>query len=1313
MLRRIIYASLILVLCIPGFAQKPNYQFFENINPGAEATVASCFIQDSQGVIWIGTDKGLFSYDGYSSQQHFAYGQFNNSRINCGVAIGKRHLYLGSDNGLLIYNYQTEKYEEPEIGFPKDIRALVLQKERLWIGTLNGLFTYHLGTHELRKMDRKTYPGLPHETIYSIIRTTNDQIFIGTYNGFCSYSVSTDTFTTIPLPSNIQKNNQFVNSLLEDSSRNCIWIGTEGNLFKYTPATDKIERIETFYENSVKALALDQNRNLLAGTDNGLYIYPSDGTLQHVVHDSRNTSSLSNNIIWSIFTDKEKNIWLGTDNGISLSRFNSHFQYIPIAQITGSGDGNRFSSLFKDSRGNYWFGGTNGLIRFNEISGREQDVIWYKMGSKQYPLWHNRLRHIYEDKDQQLWIATDGGVNRYDYDTRQFIHYNIVDSTGTYNCNWAYHLFEDNNGQFWIATCLGGVFVIDKQRLMQSRTGHYVAEYNYNTQNGLSGMFVNQLVPDRDGNVWVLLYNNAGINKINMETREVTRVNLADIPESESINYILCDDSGNIWAGFRGGVMRFSQGKKQPDVTSLGRFNNNEILSMIEVQQDIWISTTDGIWVVNKESMDARRLNLMDKAFTCQYYNQTDNSVYLGGVDGFAVTSPAIIQTNVLDRPIIITALYVNNEPIAPDKEEESIRYTRRLTLNHKQNNLSFEVSDLPYPLEEKNRFVYQLIPLDQDWNLLKQNTNRITYNNLAYGSYELVVSKLDADGKPSGNGYTLNVKINPPWYYTGWAKSIYLLLGISLILWTINFFRVKSRLKFERIEKERILEQSKSKIDFFTNISHDLKTPLSMIIAPVSKLILEAKNPPEKKQLETVQRNAMKLNSLIHQVLDFNRVDNDTSSLLILSRIEFISFAKSLFAVYEEGATKEKQLNFHFTSNVSKLYMDVDVVKFDSILNNLLSNAVKYTPEGGEITLTIDAREIEGKLGVTVTDTGTGIPEQDIPYIFQRFFQSSKTQGRKEGTGIGLYLVKTYSELHGGGVQVVSQEGTGTSFRLTIPLSVKTEEVELVGTEATDAQKVPETDKPLILIVDDNPEIAEFIQEILQHNYRCLIAENGKIGAELCLELHPDLVIADVMMPVMNGLEMCQRIKKNVPTSTTPIILLTAKNDKETELESIHLNIDAFIAKPFEPEILLSRVEQLLTSKQQMEVKARMEVISAPKAIEAVSYDEKFLANITGIIEDHIADSDLNVNALCQLSGINNKQIYRKLKQLTGMSPVEYIKSIRMKKAAMLLSQQKFSVAEVMYMVGFSNHSYFAKCFQAEFGISPREAGSTGEVTI
>lgn len=312
---------LIYIGCIHcgAYGQKVNYQQFDNIYLGAEASVISCFLQDSEGLIWIGSNKGLFSYDGYSTQQHFMYGERNNTRIYCGIIADNTHLYLGTDNGILVYNYRTDKYEQPETDFPTDVRTMALQGDTLWIGSLNGLYTYQLKDSKLTRFDSK-HSGLPHNTIYSIIHTKENQIYVGTYNGLCRYLPESGEFESIFLPVNRGISNLFVNSLLEDTTRQCIWIGMEGYLFQYIPATGKMNAIEVFHNNSIKSLALDGDGNLLAGTDNGLYVYQNNKEpLQHIIHDSRNIQSLTNNIVWNIFSDQEHNIWLGTDYGISLS----------------------------------------------------------------------------------------------------------------------------------------------------------------------------------------------------------------------------------------------------------------------------------------------------------------------------------------------------------------------------------------------------------------------------------------------------------------------------------------------------------------------------------------------------------------------------------------------------------------------------------------------------------------------------------------------------------------------------------------------------------------------------------------------------------------------------------------------------------------------------------------------------------------------------------------------------------------------------------------------------------------------------------
>lgn len=799
---------LILAYCSSGnvYGQKVNYQQFDNIYLGAEASVISCFLQDSEGLIWVGSNKGLFSYDGYSTQQHFTYGERTNTRIYCGIIADNTYLYLGTDNGILVYNYRTDKYEQPDTDFPTDVRTMVLQGDTLWIGSLNGLYTYQLKSRQLNHFDSKQ-TGLPHNTIYSIIHTKDNQIYIGTYNGLCRYVQASGKFENILLPVNRGGSNLFVNSLLEDTTRQCIWIGMEGYLFQYNPTIGEMKAIEVFHNNSIKSLALDGDENLLAGTDNGLYVYQNDKEpLQHIIHDSRNIQSLTNNIIWNIFSDQEHNIWLGTDYGISLSRYNSALQFVPISQITGTGDGNQFYSLFRDSKGFYWFGGTNGVIRFTHPAGNKHDAIWYRMGDKNHPLSHNRIRHIYEDREQQLWIATDGSINRYDYNTHQFVHYNIVDSTGTYNTNWAYYLFEDTDGKLWIATCLGGIFVVDKHKLIQSAGRSYVADQNYSIHNGLSGMFINQIVPDAEGNVWVLLYNSKGIDKINARTRQVTKLFADELSGEKSPNYLLRDEDGMLWVGFHGGVMRINPKDSSQQSISFGNFSNNEILSMTSVKEHIWVSTTNGLWIIDRRTMDARQQSLTDKRFTSLMFDPEDGNIYLGGADGFGISHPEIQAMSQPEHSILLTALYINNQLMSPHTGENipNIRYTDAIELKYDQNNLAFELSDLPYSLEEKHEFVYRLEGMDKEWNFLQSNTNRITYSNLGYGDYQLVISKVEKSGSPSEHPYILNIKILPPWYYTLCAKIIYILLFLSLIAWVINFFRVKNRLKMERMEKRR-----------------------------------------------------------------------------------------------------------------------------------------------------------------------------------------------------------------------------------------------------------------------------------------------------------------------------------------------------------------------------------------------------------------------------------------------------------------------------------------------------------------------------
>lgn len=1294
------------LLCLfTGVMNAQTYRNFKQVPLNGGASMVASILQDRSGMIWLGTNKGLYSYDGYTVYAHNK-GRNASTLIYCGLDIDGSRLYLGADNGLLVYNYRTDKYESLPCKFPSDIRAMARDGNCIWIGSLQGLFLYDMKKHILKKFDRKRYPNLPHQIIYSIIKASDHRIYVGTYNGLCYFDKNKRRFVRISLPVSKQKCNVFVNSLLEDKWQKCIWIGTEGNLFRYFPLTGKVDRIPGLGDNSMKALSLDDEHRLLVTTDNGLFVCKGNRIETHVLHDSRNSFSISNDVIWSILHDQNGNIWLGTDDGVSMEPCRQDLPFIPISQITGVGAGNHFYSILRDYQGTLWLGGSNGLISSKPSLNSPQTSRWFRVGNRRTPLTHNRIRQIYEDHDRHLWICTDGGLHR--WINGQWHRYDLEDRTRSRNANWAYNMYEDKSGRLWVATCLGGVLVVNKKKLEASKS-YCIADYSFDMSNGLAGMFVNQLAPDAKGHLWILLYN-CGLQRINMRTMRVQNINLKKYTGAHNPSYILSDSQCHVWVGLRGGVLYLGDGDSKPEMLRFHNSSSCETVAMAEVNNEIWVTTDDGIWIVDKKSRKCRRLSSTSKIFSCLYYNHQLNSLYMGSIDGVVETTPERFLTRKPLHPIQLVAVSVNNKLLFSQKGE-GLRFIHSLEFNADENHLVFEFSDLPYSQTEKNRFVYRLENVDDTWIPLPADNNKITFNNLPYGHYKLVISRLNVNGEPS-NSLVVKFRILPPWYLSWWAKWIYAIVLIAFLVWFFNFFRMRNRLKLERKDKECIMEQSRQKLEFFTNISHDFKAPLSMIIAPVSRLLIKKNDGETKKQLELIQRSAMKLNQMIHQLIDFDRVENNINSTLMLGSVNFIELARKVYDNFKDGLFKEKGLKSEFQSNVEDCFMNVDVLKIESVLANVFSNSSKYTPSGGTVSTSIkvSAQNVE----VKISDSGIGIPAKDLPYVSQRFFQSSKTKGNKEGTGIGLYVARAYTELHGGHFEISSEENKGTTVIFTIPVKCGTEQNEVRNDAEKDSDiKKDAREKPLVVVVDDNKDVVDFIVDTLTSDFHCLSAFDGKTGLEMCLKNDPALIITDVVMPVMSGMEMCQLLRKNVKTSVTPIIMLTAKDDKITEMESIRINIDAFLLKPFDANILLLRAKQLVETYRRKEAKERMKAIIQPKETDAVSDDEKFLLRITTLIEDRISDFNLNVNSLCEQLGLGNKLVYRKLKQLTGQSPVEYIKSIRMKKAAMLLGQKKFTVSEVMYMVGFSNSSYFSKCFQAEFNITPKQYMDKRKQTI
>ncbi|MCC8132335.1 MAG: response regulator [Tannerellaceae bacterium] len=1283
---------------------------FDNIN--GDGDIINCFFQDKKGIIWIGSGGGLYTYNGVSMQKKGLQTpiQLINQMVHCMLEIDELNYYIGTSNGLGLLNIETDMYQLCYGTEGLDIRSLARLNDReILLGTMSGLFRYDLYAHT-----RESVQPLASYPVYSIIVRDEDTFFISGYQGFYLYEPEKDQYTFIPLPGT-EGDPSLVISMIWDHEGKDIWVGTERGLLKYHIEKHLFEPGSYLSGNSIKTMRMAADGILWVGTDNGLYVYsPSTGRYKYLAHSPRDSRSLINNTIWGVFEDRGNNMWLGTDRGISLYRHTTSFRVYQWESIVKSDEGNRLECIFRDSRNNIWLGGSNGLAVYNPATHQS---AWYKMTGSKYSISHNRIRTIYEDRDGDLWVTNDGSISRFDYHTRRFINYIIMDSTQTRNANWAYNIVDDDNGSLWISSYLGGVFVVNKKNLLARSESRYLAEKNYFMNPGRNGLISNcvQLsAMDRNGNLWVHGKGLGGLNKIDVENNRVIHFSqgLADseLPEYK-IAYIMAGEDGYIWVGTWGAMVRIDPLTDEFTVFEDEYLSEKGIYHMAEEKERIWLIVSDGICAFNKKDQTFQYMLLERAPYSVGYWDPYDQQMWIGGEDHFLSFSPEhYLNYEENEFVLLLTDLYVNEKRVTAGEKtdgsiilDRDILFTDEITLKHHQNHISFQFTDVKYSRSIKPHYLYYLEGVDKIWRELDFHPNRISYSNLIPGKYRLFIKQVKGDDLDVTPELILSVRVLAPWYASWMAKCMYALLLGTLFLWILNYFRVRNRLKIERIEREKTLELSNMKMEFLSNISHELKTPLSLILNPVNKIVAETRNASLKEQLKLVQQNAARLNTLVHQIIHYKDKEH-TLSELKFSRLEFVEFIHSILHMHAE-VFSSKQIRLDFTPCQERVYVRADIFKLEAILNNLISNAYKFSHPESVITIRLDVQDKENRLlRLQVEDGGVGIPRKDLALIFKRFYQSNQHRSiNSEGSGIGLSLVRNFTELHDGRVEIASEENKGTTVTLYLPIL----DADLPDPVIT-GQKEKMNSHIKVLVVEDNVEIAQFIAENLQGaDYR--IAHNGEKGMEVALDYLPDVIIADIMMPVMNGLEMSRLLKENVNTATIPVIILTVKDDQYTEKEAFSMGVEIFISKPFDMDMLNMHIQRIFENKKHLINKLRQKSLIREKEIVAESQDEIFLSRITEIIEDKLDDPELNVQKLADLSGYSAKQIYRRIKLLIGNTAVDYIKSIRLKKAALLLSQKKFTVAEVMYMVGFSNHSYFSKCFSSRYGKTPKQYMDTG----
>ncbi len=834
--------------------------------------------RDSSGIVWLGTNCGVFSYDGYSMswRSHNVAG----GHVYCMKDIPGDALYVGEEHGLWAYDYKEADFRSWLEGSPREIRSIVWDGDKLWVGSSTGLYTYDLGKGEWRKVEGGS---LGNEVIYSLIKASDGNVYIGTYNGLYYYERQHGHFRNISLPHLPRRDNVFVNVLLEDESRECIWVGTNGRLYRYGTKTNVFSDVGELEGNFVKSLAIDAQGSLLIGTDNGLYILDENENITHIQHDARDgDTSLANDVVWCILPDKDGLTWFGTDEGVSILDNGTGIPFTSVSDITGLSRGNHFSRLLCDRSGRLWLGGSEGLICTSpDLKGS----VWYSMDNPSSRIEHNRIRRIYEDPQGVLWICTDGGVHF--NDGHGWKHVNLVDPLTGRNANWAYDICEDAWGRMWVASYMGGLMVVGREKLLES-SGECKADSSVVLSDG-EGLSPFQIAFDGPQTIWVAYYNE-GIRRINPLTLAVEEDPVVTEKLSgEQPSCIFVDSSSRLWLGLGGRVLcREGTGVRE---FRLNKRSGGVVNWIIEVDGGIWFGVDSEVWLVEED--DVRCVLELGSAADIAYYDGIGPTVYVGTNDGVYCAPPERILGQRESKRIVLSGVSANNRPVG--------HMSGHMVFSPEERHLDFMVSDLSY-IETRNiRFLYRLRGVDSDWYELPKGSNTVTFNNLPFGRYILDVTRR---GFTDDEGTMLSVPfvIRHPWYLTGWAYVSYAILLLGLVLWCIDFFRTRNRLHFERREKEQILEQIELKKEFLTTLSKDLQGPLGNMLSPVSQMLSETTDAETAAQMKNVQKEAENLSSVIRNIATFGQDDKvkEDSSLPGMSSSDE-RFLKEVNAIMEE----------------------------------------------------------------------------------------------------------------------------------------------------------------------------------------------------------------------------------------------------------------------------------------------------------------------------------------------------------------------------------------------------------------------------
>ncbi len=1313
-------------------------------------------LKDKQGFIWAGTQDGLNRFDGKDFLQfrydptdtlglrgNYIVSLYQDSRDRLWIGTMNRGIFYYEPSTGLFHKINTTK-ENKNIVDQSNITCISEDKNgNIWANSLNyGVLMIkenESGSFGITRI--KSFENDEQSTCFNISK--NQNLFIATNTGkiFVARILKDGASKVVELKMDAVQGS--ISCLY--SNKDYLWVGTDYGLWQVDIRTLN----SVFYDLNTASNKKSRNYMIISivpvkdklwiGTANGAYLledmdkYGWYHKNTFFSENSENTCLISNNTVNAILPDSNNLIWIGTAKNLNLLDFN-----IPKFKTLKNKEGDQLNNqvvfaIYKNEQG-LWVGTSGGGLNLFQ-----NNKVYYftNKGSNNKGIASNVVRSIAEDKSGYLWIGTIKGISIIDLktfnpDKPEFItiHTDPLDSTSISD-DFVKNIYVDKNGYVWIATYGKGLnrFIgsIEKKDF---RFQHF--SHNSSDENSISSNFINYVTQDKNNNYWIATQE--GLDKLTFKDNDfkypefiVYKNSYEDstsISESSVLD-ISIDDKGILWIGTRYGFDRFDpvRGKFHSFFMKDGLSND----LVFSVQEDdfgqIWLGTSKGLSCFNKKDKNFINYYLRDGIQDNEFnstarFKDNEGNLYMGGIGGLTIFYPANLKIKENSFDIILTGLLLKNKNYSRVSDSGKIKLEKELSFVDK---LDLKYNDFPLflkfaspkanPLHLPNYF-YKLDPLDNEWNALNDR-NEIQLLNLSPGRYSLYLTggyfgKI-WDRKPK----KIEIMISPPWWRSILAYLLYFLflLGLGYFVMSLIYRR---KLALEETKKWQHIEEMKSQ--FYTNITHEFRTPLTVILGmteQVNSLLNISCRKTCIEPIKMIKRNGVKLLDLVNQLLDMAKIEDGKYQITNSKGdiVWFLGFMVENFHSYAQS----KNIELIYYPEFDKLIMDFDPKVMERIISNLLGNAIKFSDKDGKIIIHLNKITVQkvSMLQIKVKDEGIGIEKSKLPFVFDRFYQADiKRNNRSEGTGIGLSMVKNLVELMNGSINVDSIVGKGSVFTLIFPITnIAPEEVEyykkfdpLIENDKNIIVDSVSENKDLVLIVEDNKDIAKYISSSISDRYAIKYAENGDLGLKLAINIIPDIIISDVMMPVMDGYEMLEKLKKNIKTSHIPIIMLTARVAEEDKLKGLKCGADAYLTKPFNIEELNIRLEQLILLRKKLQEKYKDPVNwDKAKHSKSKSIEQEFLTRIKENINDNINNSFLNSEFLAKLMQMSNTQLYRKLKALTGKSTAIFIRYIRIQKAKELLETTDLNISEIAYDTGFNDPAYFSRVFKEEYGISPR----------